>query len=220
MNKIYLIGTEKGGAGKTSLSFNLAVMRAKAGVSVLLVDADKQASSSMWSSMRSEAGYLPPLVCMQKLGKIGLTMVQLKTHYEVIIESGGSDSVELRQGIAVADRWIIPVRPGQLDLFSMSKMQQLRLEVEERVGKAPDTSVVLNAVSPLTKEAEEARALLTDAGFDVLKTQIVDRVAMRKAVMSACAVVELQGKFANETASAELQALYEEIFGETYDAKA
>lgn len=215
--KIYLIGSQKGGVGKTSLSFNLAVLRVTAGYSTLLVDADPQGSSSMWASLRAEAGHEPPLVCVQKLGKIGFDLVQLRQHYEVIIDAGGADSVELRQGIAVADSWIIPVRPGQLDLFSMAKMSQLLTDVEERIGRTPETWVVLNAVSAATREADEARELLADNDkMPVMAAQLVDRVAMRRAVMNGCGLLELTGKHASEAANTEMLGLYAEVFGEPY----
>jgi len=216
-HQIILVGSEKGGVGKTSISFNLAVLRAKAGYPVLLVDADKQSSSSMWSSMRAEAGFLPPLVCVQKLGKIGYDLLQLRTNYHVIIDAGGLDSVELRQGIAVCDRWIIPVRPGQLDLFSMAKMRQLQDEVEERVGRITPAFVVLNAISPSTHEADEARELLSEnPRMPVLQSQLVDRVAMRRSVMLGCGVTELTGKNYNEAAASEMLALYGEVFEEDF----
>lgn len=216
-NRIYLVGSEKGGVGKTTIAFNLAVLRVKAGYSVLLVDADKQASSAMWASLRTEAGNQPPLVCVQKQFKIGSDLLQLKENYEVIVDAGGADSVELRQAIAVADIWLIPVRPGQLDLFSMAKMSKLLAEVEERVGRVPSTFVALNAVSPSTKEADEARELLTEnEKMPVMKAQMVDRVAMRRAVMAGCGVTELTGKSASEPAAAEMLALYAEVFGEAY----
>lgn len=216
-NRIYLVGSEKGGVGKTSISFNLAVLRAKSGRAVLLVDADKQASSAMWASMRTEAGYEPALVCVQKLGKIGNDLLELKRNYEVIVDAGGADSVELRQAIAVADRWVIPVRPGQLDLFSMAKMKQLLEEVEEKVSRAPDTFIVLNAISPSTREAEEARELLSEnPHMPVANSQLVDRVAMRRAVMAGCGVTELTGKGGSESANIEVLALYEEVFQEKY----
>jgi len=216
-NRIYLVGSEKGGVGKTSISFNLAVLRAKAGRAVLLVDADKQASSAMWSSMRTEAGFEPAVVCVQKLGKIGNDLLELKRNYEVVVDAGGADSVELRQGIAVADRWIIPVRPGQLDLFSMAKMKQLLEEVQEKVSRSPDTFIVLNAISPSTREAEEARELLSEnPNMPVAHAQLVDRVAMRRAVMSGCGVTELTGKAGSEAANVEMLALYAEVFQEPY----
>lgn len=217
LNRIILVGSEKGGVGKTSLSFNLAVLRAKAGKPILLVDSDKQASSAMWASMRTEAGHSPALVCVQKLGKIGSDLIELRKNYEVIVDAGGADSTELRQAIAVADIWLIPVRTGQLDLFSIAKMRKLHAEVEERVGRAPKTYIVLNAVAASTHEAEEARELLADdESILVMDSQLVDRVAMRRSVMAGCGVIELPPKMRSEAATEEILALYNEVFGEPY----
>ncbi len=214
--KIYLFGNEKGGVGKTSLSFNFAVLRAKAGIPVILVDADKQASSAMWASVRTEGGFTPAMICVQKAGKIGPDLLELSKNYEVIVDAGGHDSQELRQGIAVADKWILPVRPGQLDLFSMAKMNKLRGEVEEKVGRAPETLVVLNAVHASTSEADDARELMADyPTLTVAQAQLVDRVAMRRSVAAGCGLVEMTGPGKND-ALAELLALYTEIFGEAY----
>lgn len=215
-HSIYLIANEKGGVGKTSLAFNLAVLRVRAGKPVLLVDADKQTSSSMWAAIRTEGNYSPALICVQKVGKIGNDLLQLSQNYEVIVDAGGADSQEMRQGIAVADKWILPVRPGQLDLFTMVKMRRLRDEVEERVGRAPKAMVVLNAVHSSTNEAEEARELLADdPNMPVAKCQLVDRVAMRRAVLAGCGLIELTGTNKTE-ALAEMLALYEEVFEEAF----
>lgn len=221
MGSIVLVGSEKGGVGKTSIAFNLAVLRILSGVQVLLVDTDKQASSSMWAGLRAETGLTPPLVCVQKYGKVGYDLVQLKNQYEVIVDAGGQDSVELRQSIAVADLWLIPVKPSQLDLFSMAKMKQLRADVLERVGRAPETRVILNAVSASTREGDEARELLQDdESMPVMSCHLIDRVAMRRAVMNGCGVVELTGKHFSEPCKTEMLNLYAEVFGEEWNAKA
>jgi len=220
-HKILLVGSEKGGVGKTSIALNLSVMRARAGHPVLLVDADKQASAAMWCSLRSEGGFMPPLVCVQKLGRIGADLVQLSENYEICVDAGGSDSVELRHSIAVADIWLMPERVGQLDLFVMAKMAQILTDIKERMGRSPSVHILLNAVPPSTKEAEEAREALTEfEDFPVLDSMLVERVTMRRAVRLGCAVVELTGKNLNPACVQELMQVYEEIYGEPYVDKA
>lgn len=225
-NKILLVGSEKGGVGKTTVAFNLAVMRAKQGRAVLLVDTDRQGSSATWSSLRADADFQPSLICVQKFGKVGTDLLKLRDAYEIVVDAGGQDSVELRQAIAVADQWVIPVRPGQLDLLSMAKMRQIKREVYERVGQVPDTRVLLNAVAPSTREGEEARRMLTEENVDeeangpgdmpVMAALMIDRVSVRRAARFSCAVVELPTKENPAAAIAEIRAVYEEIYGEPY----
>ena len=56
---------EKGGTGKTTISTNQAGMRSAHGHDVLVVDADRQGSSSYWAEAREEQG-LTSVSCVQK----------------------------------------------------------------------------------------------------------------------------------------------------------
>lgn len=49
-----VVGGIKGGAGKTIMATNLAVLRAAAGREVLLFDGDDQESTTLWSATRNE----------------------------------------------------------------------------------------------------------------------------------------------------------------------
>ena len=51
---IVLIGGEKGGPGKTTIATNLAAMRTADKGDVLLIDTDKQPTSSYWCSLRED----------------------------------------------------------------------------------------------------------------------------------------------------------------------
>jgi chromosome partitioning protein len=222
--KIYLVGSEKGGVGKTTLAFNLAVLRAKAGHSTLLVDTDLQESSSIWSAMRAENAFAPLVPCVQKHGKLGFDLVQLREKFDVIVDAGGRDSLELRQAIAVADEWLVPVTPSQLDLASIAKQMQLRADIVERMGSAGRARMVINRVALNTVEGAAVRPTLAeieDETMSLMQCQISDRVAVRRAVMAGCGISELTGKNASEASVAEFYALYFEFFGEPYrDAKA
>lgn len=67
---IALIAAQKGGCGLTALAINIATELAIKGRDVILVDADRQSSSSEWWSERKSNPALPKSACVDKYGEI------------------------------------------------------------------------------------------------------------------------------------------------------
>lgn len=223
---VILIGSEKGGTGKTTLATNIAAMCAIAGKETLLVDTDKQQSASDWASLRAasrtDKNLKVDLACVTKTGRVGYDIEQMRSKFDVIIvDAGGRDSVELRQAMAVCDQMIIPMRPAQFDTWSMDKMASLLRDIAEKIGQPVATRIVLNAVStnPSVKEAEETRTFLANEyknDFSVCASQVGDRIAIRRAVRDGLCVTELPKSLADSNAAEEMQRLYKEIFNEQW----
>ena len=124
---IILVGGEKGGPGKTTLAINLASMRTKVTDDLLLIDTDKQPTSSYWCSIREDKQILPRVASIQKFGKsVRTETLALKEKYEdIIIDAGGRDSPELRGGLLVAKKAVFPLRPSQFDLWTLGRLNTL-----------------------------------------------------------------------------------------------
>ena len=213
---IILVGGEKGGVGKTTLAVNLAVMRARKGRDMLLVDADKQASANLWASIREEEGIQPPVRCVQKRDK-GLTadVRDLATRYEdVIIDAGGQDSVELRAGLTLAHLAVFPIQPS---LFDAATLETLASLVAQAKGFNPElvAGIVINRASPnpRVREAEEAKELIAEySDLHLMDALIRDRIAFRRSARNGMCVTELSER--DKAAENELAKLYEEVYGD------
>src|SRR5574337_960437 len=112
---IVLVGGEKGGTGKTTLATNLAALRAIAGSDVLLVDTDSQGSASIWAQIREEEHVKPAITCVSMRGRgVAAEIRKLAPRFkDIVIDSGGRDSVELRQAMLTARVMVVPARPSQ-----------------------------------------------------------------------------------------------------------
>ena len=73
---ILSIGGIKGGSGKTTLAINIAVAKSLKKRKVLLVDADEQKSSTMWSQKREELKLDNRITTIQLTGSSVLSEVK------------------------------------------------------------------------------------------------------------------------------------------------
>ena len=221
---LVLVGGEKGGTGKSSVSCSLAAMRSMAGYDVLLVDADHQGSAQEWAKVRAEYSETKPLAsitCVAKHGtKAGHDVALMKPRFDdIIVDAGGRDSVELRACMVICERMVIPVRPSQFDTWTLGRMLQLVNDARAR-GNELTPILVINAASPnpMVREAEElAEELAEFDEFYVSSNVLCDRIAYRRAVRSGMCVLEMPS--ADAKAVEELKTLYKEVFNEEFAAK-
>lgn len=221
---LILVANEKGGVGKTTIAVNLAAMCVLAGKETLLIDTDKQESASAWASVRHESEIVPSVTCVAKTGKVGFDLVKLKDKFDVIIvDAGGRDSVEMRQAMAVCEFALIPIKPAQFDVWSLSRMAQLIEEIREKTGEPVNARAFINGASPnpAVRETQEVKDALKDyiEVFPTMETVVTERIAFRKAAREGQGVVELSASLADPKANLELMALYQEIFNEQWTTK-
>ena len=147
---IILIGGEKGGTGKSTIATNLAAIRVNAKKDVLLLDTDKQTTATYWAAIRDEDKTLNRVACLQKTGgKIHHDLTELREKYEtIIVDAGGRDSMELRSSMLVADKFFMPIRPSQFDVWTVEKIDSMVNEAHI-INDKLQAFVFLNLASPI-----------------------------------------------------------------------
>lgn len=210
---IVMIGSEKGGTGKTTLATNLAAMRAREGRDVLLLDTDVQGSATYWCRVRDDAGTEPSIFCTQIFGRLDGEVTKLARKFDdIVIDSGGRDSEELRSGLLVAERVYVPMAPSQFDLWSLTSMATM-VRKAGTLNPEMRAKIVINRAStnPSVTETEEAREAMAELeGLGLSDTLIRDRIAFRRATREGLGVVEMRGKDAK--AASEITDLHREVF--------
>jgi chromosome partitioning protein len=121
---IVVCGNTKGGTGKTTFAVQIALERQNAGRTVLLVDADRQASAQKTLTMRVESGRAP-LSCVA-MAEGRLLRAQLAPlvdrHDDTVIDAGGHDSEALRVALLRADLLVVPVQPRAVDVWELEAL--------------------------------------------------------------------------------------------------
>jgi chromosome partitioning protein len=211
---IILVGGEKGGSGKTTISTNLAAMLAEQGRDALLVDTDPQGSASFWADARQEHPSIPKnLTTVQKHGRaVGQEVQQLSPRFDdVVIDSGGRDSAELRSAMLVAHVILVPARPSMYDIHSLSLMDRL-VGQSQQFNPGLKALVVVNGASTNAGNADVADMLEVIEDFGYLKVAgavLRDRLAYRRSAAKGLSVNEYVPR--DPKAAEELINLYGEI---------
>ena len=208
---IILVGSIKGGVGKSTLATNIAVTLAKSNATVCLVDADRQRSSINWADDRQAKAFSPEIPCIAEYSQIKETARRLDEQYDfTIIDCQGRDSIELRSSLVCADVLITPYKPSQMDVDTLKIMSNI---VEEILQLNPELKAfsVLNMAPTHADSKEEIQAAL-EAAHQVgwiapVQTIVRNRKAFREASNSGLGVVEL----GNRRATSEIHSLLEKV---------
>lgn len=202
---IILVGSQKGGCGKSTLATNICA--GLAGFDVVLLDADVQGTSANWATDREESSAVS-VPCVQRTGNISSTAKELANKFKyVVIDAGGRDSQELRTGLIVADVSIHPFRPSQADLDTVFHLSEVITQAKDFNASLRDVGVLtMCSTHHANNEIEESRNYLSEY-MEVLTPLIYDRKVYRDAMSEGLGVIETNNKKAKEEITAVLGAI-------------
>lgn len=207
---ILIIGSRKGGCGKSTVAINIAAELARLGKDVVLVDADRQATAANWVEDRNET-QLPVVHCVQKYDNIKSTLLDLAKRYEyVVVDAAGRDSKELRSGLLAADVLLVPFRPSQPDLDTLPHLSEVIEDTLDYNSNLKCYGVITMApTNVFISETKEARELLADMPTDIelIDTAICDRKIYRDTISMGMGVTESD----NSKAKAEIQLVLDKV---------
>jgi chromosome partitioning protein len=211
---IVTVGNTKGGVGKTTLAFLLAMARAGAARDVLLVDGDLQATAQTAVTIRSESARLPCPACVwfPDHRVLGPQVRRQATKYQdVILDVGGRDTQTLRTALMLSDTVVVPFQPRSAEVWALADMASV---ISETMAQRDGLRVlaVLNGADPTdTSDNRDALAALGDHQvFPMATTPVRRRKAFANALGLGLALDELVPQ--DPKACAELSALVRIVF--------
>ena len=207
MPVIALVGN-KGGAGKTTLSINLACSLHRRYPTVLL-DTDPQHSSLQW---REIAGRDDLVEVVDAADDVGGRVQEYRKQFDcVIIDCPPSvHAEETWQAMSSSDLVLLPILPSPLDLWATVHVEQ-ELESARTVNPGIRALLVINQLEPRTRLSRLMREALDEIDVPVADTAIRRRVAYRDAMLRGLSVLDTGATAA--AAAEEIQQLADEVAG-------
>jgi chromosome partitioning protein len=128
---VIVSGGIKGGSGKSTAATHLAALAAGRGMRTILLDADKQASSSDFHQLRMQYAELANFTCTRKDGPGVLPAARdfAQVYDVVIVDAGGHDSPAQRAALLAADVAWFPVVPAPFDLWTLEPLTAMLAEI-------------------------------------------------------------------------------------------
>jgi chromosome partitioning protein len=203
---ITLIGNLKGGTGKSTVNFNIAVWLASYRRPPLLFDLDPQRTLTDVVELREEEAYRPVLSICHDMDKIAGDYPG-----EILIDVGTADLEAMNAAIRHAQRVLVPVTPSQADVWSTQRFMQI-IRTQRAGSPMPQVLAFINRAdaNPMMRETEEtAEALGMLAGLSCIGPRLTQRAAFRRSFSEGQAVFELEP---NSKAALEIKTLADALY--------
>jgi len=208
MPKVIGVIQVKGGAGRSTVSTNLAGELSKLGKTIL-IDCDMpQGTSASWFAVRDQSGKAGSLLADTATNHREL-VAKVEQHQDAdfIVLDGPPRIAELTRAILVlADLCLIPVGASAAEIWATSDL--LTLVEEAKQVKPVKARMVWTRYRPHTRLAQELSELATkELGLVALSTSLGMRVAYMEALGSGLTVAEMT----EPSAKAEVRLLTAEV---------
>lgn len=156
---------QKGGTGKTTLSFLVAETLSRAGKKVAIRDDDPQASITQIVTELKEAGRTELEIWDQnRAGDYDFVVVDTLPRLS---------SNVLKEAVKEADRLILPLKPSMVDIRATMPAVEM---VKEHTRAGARAYVLWNMVKPGTRISRELVSLEGMLGMPVLKNSVPERI--------------------------------------------
>ncbi len=204
MATIALIGN-KGGAGKSTLSVNLASALNRRAKTIIL-DADPQRSVLQWRAM----GVGPAVAVVDAVADLpGTLAAHGDTFAHLIIDCPPSvDAPQTRTALRLVDLALIPVQPSPLDIWATVHIER-EVEAAREHNTGLRALLVINQLEPRTRLSKMMRQALAELSIPAADTAVRRRMAFRMSALEGRSVFDFGSR--GRDAGAEIQQLIEEV---------
>jgi chromosome partitioning protein len=180
---VITLATSKGGVGKSSLARSLAAHWFNVGHKPALVDADPQQTLANRFDPDGRMGAIP--IIAEPEERVGEVIEELRRqHAPIIVDTAGFRNRTMVGALVATDLAIIPLKPAVEDVDAAIATYDLIREInetEERESRPIKAAFILTMSLRGTVIARHVRTQLMDAGYPLIKAEMLNRVAYPEA---------------------------------------
>ena len=202
---IALVGN-KGGAGKTTLSVNLAAGLARQ-ASVAVVDADPQGSAVQWRVFSDGQKNVPVHAASEQLREQASKLLA-ENDYVVFDCPPSVHATQTKDVLAFCDLALIPVQPSPVDLWATVHIEAA-VQTARQANRNLRAYLLINQMEPRTTLSRLVRDALSEIGLPVANTVLRRRAIYRSSALEGKSVFDMGRRGAE--AAAELEQLIQEV---------
>ncbi|MDX9744367.1 MAG: ParA family protein [Arcobacteraceae bacterium] len=208
---IITIAHSKGGVGKSLLAWHLSIA-----MGVPIVDLDFQKTLVYVNKLREMHGREAINIIHPENTEAFIGLYDSWTQdKDIIIDVGGFDSDLNRTAIYVSDIVITPAVDRVTEMAGLYKFHSVLEDISQSVGAKIKTYVLLNDVSPVSREFSVIKDMITHLGhFDLLESIVAHRADFYRSMEEGRGVTEgIETKASNEILAlvAEIKRIGKEL---------
>jgi chromosome partitioning protein len=219
MGVVIAFENPKGGVGKTTVSYNVAMYLYSKGKDVLVVDRDQQGTLRTWYSKRKVK--YPLVVGMDSpnedtaYGTFENDIEELKKKYDYIIIDGAAKlELQVIDSIKAADIIVIPVQPSYADIWGCRELVSNIKQRQSITNGKPICRLLINRLKLTTVAAKTIESALAKTSLNIatLETKITDSIAWAEALSNGLTIFDTKKEISSRLC-AEVEQLANEIKG-------
>lgn len=207
---IIVVSHQKGGVGKSTVAWNLAINFQKHH-NVELVDLDVQKTLTYTNEIRKQHERLKPLTI-----KHFSTPKDFKKYINgdsddrvSIVDAGGFDSSMNRLAIVIADLIITPVSDRSFELLGIKTFEKVLMDLNSLVEQTIKVKVLLNNITPQKSKLDGLKSFINKSPhFELFETILRHRADYDKSAGEGKSAIEYNPK---SKAAKEMKELSKEV---------
>ncbi len=207
MTYVVALLNPKGGAGKSTLSSNIARCLQLNGFNVLVADSDPQGTLRDWRQADQE-NKQPSVVGVDR-PNLHKDLPKLASSFDFVIIDGAAKLQEMvASSVKAADIILIPIQPSAADVWGCRDLISLIQARQEVTDGKPKTAFIINRQIKNTNLAVDIMKVLEEFKLPIFKARTTQRVIYAEALSTGTTVLDVE---ADGQASVEIKNIVQEL---------